>query len=267
MAVPDLRGNGRSAAIILPKTLYWFSQHWLLAFTFLLLIFAGLPWLAPVFMALGWTRAAQAIYLIYSTQCHQLPQRSYFLFGDSPMLPLSTIQSLWSNSDNPLVLRQFIGNTAVGWKVAWSDRMVYMYTSLLVFGLAFWPLRKRLKPLPWWGLLLFLLPMAADGLTHMMSDVVAGIGDGFRYNNAWLAALTGHAFPVTFYTGDARGSFNSWTRLITGILFGLGVVWFVYPRLHIAFNDTANQMATKFQQAEARLAIKDKPISNRSSQR
>ncbi|MCA9872874.1 MAG: DUF2085 domain-containing protein [Anaerolineales bacterium] len=249
MAGPIVGENGRSPASTPDKIIYWFSQHWLLAFTLILLIFVGLPWLAPIFMALGWARAGETIYLIYSTQCHQMPQRSFFLFGDNAMLPLSTIQALWSDSNNPLVLRQFIGNTDVGWKVAWSDRMVYMYTSLLIFGFAFWPLRKRLKPLPWWGLLLFLLPMAADGFTHFISDIVGGIGGGFRFTNAWLATLTSSAFPATFYAGDTLGSFNSWMRLITGILFGLGVVWFAYPHLHSIFSDNANRIAPKFQQA------------------
>jgi uncharacterized membrane protein len=250
MTAPTLSENGRSLAIILNKTLYWFSRHWLLVFTVLLAVYIGLPWLAPVFMAFGWTQAAEAIYLVYSTQCHQMPQRSFFLFGDNPMLPLNVIQSLWSNSDNPQVLRQFTGNADVGWKVAWSDRMVYMYTSLLISGFAFWPLRKRLKPLTWWGLLLFLLPMAIDGLTHLISDALGGFDDGFRYTNAWLEILTGSAFPATFYAGDAFGSFNSWMRLISGLLFGIGVVWFVYPRLHTSFRDTATQIAAKFQNHE-----------------
>lgn len=258
MSAPtNVSDNGRSLTISLNKALYWFSRHWLLVITLLLLIFVGLPWLAPLFMSLGWNQAGETIYLIYSTQCHQLPQRSFFLFGENAMVPLSTIQSIWSNSDNPLVLRQFIGSTEVGWKVAWSDRMVYMYTTLLIAGLAFWPLRKRLKPIPWWVLMLFLLPMAVDGLTHMISDLVGGIGGGFRYTNNWLAALTDSTFPATFYTGDAFGSFNSWIRLFSGVLFGIGVVWFAYPHLHASFNETAKQIAGKFQQVEASVKTRE----------
>ncbi|MHA1937336.1 MAG: hypothetical protein ACW97O_03915, partial [Candidatus Thorarchaeota archaeon] len=57
----------------------------------------------------------------------------------------------------------------------------------------------------------------------------AGIGEGFRYTNEWLAQLTGSIFPTTFYAGNALGSFNSWMRLITGTLFGIGVVWLGFP--------------------------------------
>ena len=200
MAASSLSKNGRNTAILLNKALYWFSRRWLLAFTIILIVFNGLPFLAPIFMEQGWDRAGNTIYLIYSVLCHQMPQRSFFLFGSSPMIPLETVQTIWQDTANPLVLRQFVGDTAVGWKVAWSDRMVYMYTSPLLFGLAFWPLRRRLKPLSLWGFLLFLLPMAVDGTTHILSELLGGIGNGFRYTNSWLATLTNHAFPATFYT-------------------------------------------------------------------
>jgi uncharacterized membrane protein len=193
-------------------------------------LYAGLPLLAPIFMKLGWTGPAKAIYLVYSALCHQLPERSFFLFGHQFTYSLVEIQFAWHNTIEPFVLRQFIGNPEMGWKVAWSDRMVSMFLSPLVFGLMWWPLRKRIPRLPWWGLLLFLLSMALDGTSHMLSDL-AGIGQGFRDTNAWLAVLTNHAFSPAFYAGDAWGSFNSLMRLATGLLFGIGVVWFGYPYL------------------------------------
>ncbi len=257
MAASSLNKNGRNTAILLNKALYHVSRHWLLAISLLLIVFNILPWLAPLFMEQGWERAGNAIYLIYSVLCHQMPQRSFFLFGNSPMISLETIQNIWQDTANPLLLRQFVGDTAVGWKVAWSDRMVYMYTSPLLFGLAFWPLRRRLKPLSLWGFLLFLLPMAVDGTTHILSELFSGIGGGFRYTNGWLAALTNLAFPSTFYVGDGFGSFNAWMRLLTGLLFGLGVVWFAYPRLQAAFDQTANKISLKFHNAKLRLEFRE----------
>jgi len=220
------------------RLLNWLLRHWLLVVSLLIGLFVGLPWLAPLFMELGWTHAADVVYWLYRTQCHQLPQRSFFLFGAKPMYDLAEIQAAWRNTTDPLLLRQFTGNAQMGWKVAWSDRMVSMYGSLLFWGLAFWPLRRRLKPLPWWGLVLLLLPMAADGFTHLLSDLLGGIGTGFRSDNAWLAILTNHLFPATFYASDVLGSFNSWMRLVTGLLFGLGVVWFAHPRLQAALSNT-----------------------------
>jgi uncharacterized membrane protein len=212
-------------------------------------VYVGLPWAAPLFMEMGWNGAGNAIYTLYATQCHQLPQRSFFLFGNQPMYSLAEIQTNWQNTNNPMILRQFIGETGMGWKVAWSDRMVFMYSTILIWGVLFWLLRKRLKPLPMWGLLLLLIPMGIDGFTHLISDFTAGIGLGFRYSNAWLAALTNDAFPATFYVGDSLGSFNSWMRLITGLLFSLGIVWALYPRLHSGFTSKANQIEEKFRKA------------------
>ena len=164
------------------------------------------------------------------------------------MYSLSEVQAVWQNTSNPFILRQFVGNDSMGWKVAWSDRMVSMYGGVFLGSLIFWPLRKRLRPLPLWAFALLILPMAVDGGTHMISDI-AGLGDGFRDSNAWLAALTGNIFPAAFYAGDALGSFNSWMRLITGLLFGLAIVWLAYPALEEWMAEIADEIEMKFRKA------------------
>lgn len=221
-----------------------FRSTWIIFFGIGFSVYVGLPLLAPVLMKLGWMQAGNAIYFIYSFLCHQLPERSYFLFGPKLTYSLSEIQAVWQNTVHPLVLRQFIGNPQMGWKVAWSDRMVSMYTSILVFGLMYWPFRRQLKPISLWGLIFLVLPMAIDGTTHFISDL-AGIGQGFRDTNLWLVSLTQNAFPPGFYAGDAWGSFNSIMRLASGILFGLGVVWFGFPYLDASFggDDFERQVA------------------------
>jgi uncharacterized membrane protein len=195
--------------------------------------------MAPAFMHLGWDAPGRAIYFIYSWLCHQLPERSFFLFGPKFTYSLAEVQSVWQNTNNPLILRQFIGDTEMGWKVAWSDRMVSMFTSTWLFGFLWWPLSRRIPRLPWWGFALFLLPMAVDGTTHFLSDL-AGIGQGFRDSNTWLAILTQHTFPASFYAGDAWGSFNSIMRLLTGISFGIGTAWFGLPYMNEAFSPYLN---------------------------
>jgi uncharacterized membrane protein len=127
-------------------------------------------------------------------------------------------------------LRKFIGNEAMGWKIAWSDRMISFYTGVWLFALAWWPLRRKVKPLPWWAFAILLLPMVIDGSTHAVSDL-AGIGLGFRDTNEWLVVLTNHSLPLSFYIGDALGSFNSWARFVSGLLAGLGIVWLAFPYL------------------------------------
>ena len=207
------------------------SKYWIVVFGMAFGIYTGLPFLAPVFMRIGWVNAGNAIYFIYSFLCHQMSQRSFFLFGPKLTYSLAEIKATGQNTSNFLTLRHFIGNAAMGWKVAWSDRMVSMFTSLWLFGLLWWPLRERLPKLPVWGLVLFLLPMAVDGGTHLLSDF-AGIGLSFRDTNLWLTILSHGVFRPDFYAGDAWGSFNSILRLLTGILFGLGFVWFAFPYIN-----------------------------------
>lgn len=207
-------------------------RYWIFPLSLVLGLFIGLPFLAPVFMHIGLHAEARIIYFIYSWLCHQLPERSFFLYGSKLTYSLAEIQAAWKNTINPAILRQFIGNPQMGWKVAWSDRMVSMYGGLFVFGIMWWTIRHRIKSIPWWALVLFMLPMLVDGSSHLVSDL-AGIGQGFRASNLWLVTLTRGALPASFYAGDAWGSFNSLMRLISGLLFGLGVVWFSYPYLNL----------------------------------
>lgn len=207
---------------------YWLAGHWFETFLVIYGLWVWVPWLAPVSMRVGWDGLGRTIYFIYSFFCHQLPERSFFLFGPKPMYSLPDIQAAWQNTINPIVLRKFIGSETMGWKVAWSDRMASLYTSVWLFALLWWPFRLRVKPLSWWGFVLLLLPIVLDGGTHMISDI-SGIGQGFRDSNVWLATLTNDVLPASFYAGDALGSFNSTMRLATGPLAGLGIVWLALP--------------------------------------
>lgn len=206
----------------------WLSQNWFLMFVVIYGLWVWLPFLAPFFMHLGWDSLGNVLYFIYSFFCHQLPERSFFLFGQKTMYSLSEIQSAWENTINPMILRKFIGNPDMGWKIAWSDRMISFYTSVWLFALTLWPFRKKVEPLSIVGFILLLLPITVDGATHAISDL-AGIGQGFRDTNQWLAVLTNYVFPSSFYAGDALGSFNSIMRLSTGLLAGLAIAWLLFP--------------------------------------
>jgi len=236
----------RSTAITLNRLSYLISRNWMVFFSLFYGLYVGLPFLAPVFMEYGLIPLGRLIYTIYSFLCHQLPERSFFLFGPQFTVPLAEIQANWQVTDNPLILRQFIGTPELGWKVAWSDRMVSMYTSILIFAWVWWIFRSRIPKISWKVLLLFLLPMAIDGTTHFISDLF-GLHQGFRYTNDWLAAVTQNAFPSTFYAGDAWGSFNSIMRMISGIVFGAGIVWFGFPYLEEFFKDQAAWIKYKFE--------------------
>ncbi len=227
------------------------ATHWLAYINIALGIFVITPFLAPAFMSIGWTCPADAIYLFYGLLCHQLPERSFFLLGHKVSYSLAELSRAYPY-DNVLQLREFIGNEAMGWKVAWSDRMVALYGSFWTGGLIYAALRRRLPRLPvkaW--LLLAIVPMGVDGVSHVINDALAGIsGTGFRDTNAWLAFLTANIFPAKFYVGDALGSFNNLARLVTGALTGLTTVWLLYPYVDAAMQDIAR--AAKKQLAASR---------------
>lgn len=215
----------------------WVCQNWLQLFLIVFGLFNLLPFLAPVFASLGWQPVSDAILILYTPFCHQMAHRSFFLFGQQIMytpaqLPVELIDNL---ADNMLALKYFTGNETLGWKVAWSDRMVYMYGSMWLAGLIFWltSRRRRIKPIPMLVFFVLLLPMGLDGVSHTVSDFSGGLFDGFRYTNQWLADLTNNAFSDTFYRGDYFGTFNSWMRFISGIGFGIGMIGFFFPIIHI----------------------------------
>lgn len=208
-----------------------------------MLVVTLLPFLAPVLMAAGWTGAGTLLYTLYTPFCHQLPQRSWFLFGEKLTYTLAEINRVYPSTD-PWQLRFFYGTPEMGWKVAWSDRMLSFYTMTPVFGLLYAALgRGRWRPISWRVLVLALLPIALDGTTHILNDLLSGVsGGGFRDTNLWLAALTGNAFPA-FYPGDHFGTFNWWARLLTGLLAAWGVAFFAFPWLDKLFQHQTHTSA------------------------
>jgi hypothetical protein len=145
------------------------------------------------------------------------------------MVSLDAILAIYPTSD-PLALRPCLGTPELGWKVAWSDRMVSLYTPILLGGLLYALSGKRWQPARWrWHLLLPYLPLAIDGASHGVSDLLYL---GFRDTNNWLAAITGNAFAPAFYAGDLIGSFDWWMRLITRVVAGFAFTRLVYPYIN-----------------------------------
>jgi uncharacterized membrane protein len=189
------------------------------------------PFAAPIFMKLGWEGGGKAIYTAYAPFCHQMAQRSFFFFGDKIMYNIDELPITTSGTaTDMLVFRQYKGDEQFGWKVAWSDRMVYMYGSIWLMALLYAILRRYRQPRPisLFLCVLLVLPMAIDAGTHFLSDL-DGFTAGFRYTNEWLAVLTAHVLPSGFYAGDSLGSFNSWMRLLSSVTLAIGCVWLTFP--------------------------------------
>ncbi len=175
---------------------HWIVRHWLAILNILFLIYVGLPFLAPVLMEIGAETPGKIIYTIYRPACHQLPERSFFLFGPSPVYDRSELPANGvADSNNVFVRRNYIGDPEHGYKVAICERDVAIYGSMFLMGLIFALMRGHLPKLKARYLLIFALPMLLDGGTQLV---------GLR-SSTWQL------------------------RLITGAFFGVGLIWFAYP--------------------------------------
>jgi len=209
----------------------WLSRHYLALFNLFLLLYVGLPFLAPVSLRMGWTGLANAIYKVYSPLCHQLAFRSWFLFGLQPYYPrevahLPDIASYEAvtglNSQDLARARALTGGEAVGYgagalgyKVALCERDVAIYGSMLLFGLVFALTGRRWKSLPWYlWVVVGLLPIAVDGLSQLPGLI--------PFFSRW--ALVRESTPLL--------------RTITGFLFGWTTMWYLYPIIEENMRET-----------------------------
>jgi uncharacterized membrane protein len=224
------------------------ARHWLPVVNALSGLWLGLAVVAPLLMAAGMYGPAGLLYRFFSFQCHQLPQRSYFLFGQAGGIHTYSLQQVLTWGADPSYLRAFLGNPQIGFKIAFDMRMTAMHAALFVGGLLWGIFGKRLPRLSLRGYLLLILPMALDGGSHLVSEVT---GLGFRGNNAWAVWLTGGILPADFYTGTTFGTLNWLLRTVTGTLFGLATIWLALPYLAEGFDDARRQLEWRLRRAGA----------------
>lgn len=167
--------------------------HWLAIANTIVAVFLALPFLAPALLALGRADLANLIYASYQLTCHEWPFRSFFLFGPRVTYSIADLQAAGVAS-----IYDFRGSPELGYKVAFCTRNVAIYAGALLAGLALCARRgSRLTGLSFRGYLWLIAPMALDGLTQLA---------GWR-ESTWEL------------------------RTLTGLLFGAGSVWLIYPRL------------------------------------
>lgn len=241
-------GRTRQVVILLDRFVAWLSRHWLLVMNSLVGLYVGGAALAPTLVAAGVEGPGRALYRLYSLTCHQLPQRSYYLFGPQGVLSsynLDQVLAAGADIDN---LRAFIGSPEMGFKLANAHRLTAIYWSLFLGGLLFALVRRRVrpKPLPAYVYLLLIAPMFFDGVTQMINDVTPW---GWRTYNAWAVGLTRSALPSSFYVGTRTGTLNWLLRTVTGGLFGLATVGLAYPYLEEGFADMREQAERQLRRA------------------
>jgi uncharacterized membrane protein len=135
-------------------------RHWLWLANAFLISFALLPIVAPICAALGADRISEIIFQLYAITCHQMPSRSYFLFG---------------------------------YQMAYCERNTAIYAAMAASGIAYsWLRRQDLSSLSlgWYALLI--LPMAVDGFGQLLGYwestwLIRGLtGSLFGVATAWL---------------------------------------------------------------------------------
>lgn len=215
------------------KFSFWLSKHYLALINFFVIVFLGLPVLAPVFMKIGWTTPATIIYRAYSITCHQLAYRSFFLFGEQSYYPrevasIPGVKSYYEETrmgegnspDEIIEARNFVGNEQTGYKIALCQRDIAIYTGILSFNLIFALSGRRIKPLNWilW-ILIGLVPIGIDGMSQLISQPPLSLLP-FR-----------ESIPLF--------------RVITGFLFGLTTAWFGIPHIEASMVDSREMLEYK----------------------
>ncbi|MDD2922311.1 MAG: glutaredoxin family protein [Anaerolineales bacterium] len=218
---------------------FWIARHYLLILNLFIFFYIGLPFLAPVLMKAGMETPARAVYTIYKPLCHQFGFRSFFLFGEQPFYPLAeanvagvkTFEQATSipNLNDPLSVtrfqaREYIGDAAIGYKIALCERDVAIYLSILLFGLLFAAAGRRFKTLPFllW-LLIGIAPIGLDGFSQLFS----------QFNWTWLASVVPYRESTPYL------------RVLTGALFGFMTAWFAYPNIEESMSETRQYYAKK----------------------
>jgi uncharacterized membrane protein len=222
---PTVTGWQRSLAVFLQRLVYWLARYWYGLFMAAAIIFWFLGFLAPVLLAEGYEEMGTAVYRFLAPHNHQLPERSYFILGQNGMFRSYSLNQVVAFGADPANRQAFVGNAAVGYKTALNQRMIAIFAGIVVGGFI-WGLRRGRPRLSFFQFLLMTLPLLIDGFSHMASES----GSGFRETNDWLVGWMGGLGTAVFYTGTTIGTFNWWLRTLTGLLFGLGLVWFAFPR-------------------------------------
>ncbi len=133
-ATPPLSPRMRAFVLAVDRGVLAVARHWVLAINIIGGLYAGLPLLGPWLLAKGLTIPANAIYFVYGLTCHQMPERSFFVFGH---------------------------------KMCYCQRCCAIYSGIFLFGLLY-PLVARItRPLRWRWMFLLWLPMALDGFTQL----------------------------------------------------------------------------------------------------
>jgi uncharacterized membrane protein len=120
--------------------------------------------------------------------------------------------------------REFEGNEVSGFKVAFCERDVAIWGSILLFGLIFAISKRKIKGIHWlvW-IFIGLGPIGLDGFSQLISQL----------NLPLLSGLLPYRESTPYL------------RTLTGFLFGFMTAWYGYPTIEDAMADTRRILTKK----------------------
>ena len=180
----------------------FFLKHWLALANVALALSVIFPLAAPLLMHAGYERAGRIAYLVYSPFCHQIPERSFFLFGREWVYSYGELARALRGD----VPRRFMGNALLGYKMAICQRDMAIYAIGLASGLLFGLVRHRWRRITLRWFALMSLPMAVDGFGQLFG----------LWTSTWVS------------------------RLATGGLFGFAMVRLAFPLIEEALAAARN---------------------------
>jgi uncharacterized membrane protein len=227
----------RRVVIFLDRGVFWLSKHWLAILNTLALLYVGLPILSAVLLYLGVEGPGKLIQTIYGPPvCHQIPQRSWFLFGEKPAysmdelmayVEIETSSAQWQSVEAIYYVIGY-GDATIGYKIPLCQRCIAIYGTISVAGLVYVLLRHRWKvhPIPWWVYVAFgIVPIGLDG--------------GYQWLTYALNIMLSNP-PIPIHETTPA------LRTITGALFGLMTTWLAYPHVQDAMDDFRITLQKRF---------------------
>ena len=120
--------------IAIDRAIYHVAHRWIWLLNIVGALFVGLPVLAPLLMASHHPTLARLIYDPFGLICHQLPERSFHLFG---------------------------------YEMAYCERCFAIYGGTLLLGLLYGASKRTVRPATLIECGVLSLPMAIDGFTQL----------------------------------------------------------------------------------------------------
>lgn len=154
-------------------------------------------------------------------QLFEEARRSELRRTGSPLAETYTLEDpadldRWSSALQ-MAARRFRGDEKMGYKVALCERDIAIYGAMVIGGIAYLPVRRRLRPAPvWLYVLLGLGPIGLDGFSQLLSYP-----------------------PFEFW--EVRETLPEF-RVLTGALFGLMNIWLAFPYLERSMIESSREM-------------------------